>query len=71
MDEIPYVLDSIDAGDERTPGQLLPHDGKLIATIAPADGPGVRVVTKHGIQAKPAPEGRSGVNVMEITVRAE
>ena len=40
------------------------HDGKFLATIAPADGPGVRIVSKHGIQASPAPEDRSGANVL-------
>ncbi len=47
------------------------HDGKFLATITPADGAGVRVVSKHGIQATPAPEDGSGVNVLEIVVRAE
>ena len=28
------------------------HDGKFIATVTAADGPGVRVISKHPLEAK-------------------
>jgi hypothetical protein len=53
------------------PGQTiieLWHEGQLIGTVAGADGPGVRIVTKHTIKAKPAPDDGSGVNVLEVAI---
>lgn len=48
------------------------YDGKLIATVAGADGPGVRVITKHKLYAHPQeaacvmPENLP--NVMEVSI---
>lgn len=28
------------------------HDGQFIATVTPADGPGVRIITKHPVSVK-------------------
>lgn len=44
------------------------HDGKLIGTVAGADGPGVRVISKHHMSAIPyeAAEPR----VYEVTIKA-
>ncbi len=44
------------------------HDGHFIGTIGGADGPGVRIVTKHGIKAKAAPDDGSGVNVLDVAI---
>jgi hypothetical protein len=46
------------------------HGGQFIGTIAGADGPGVRIITKHPMTAKPSPDDGSGVNVMEVTIQA-
>jgi hypothetical protein len=46
------------------------HDGKFLATIAGTEGPGVRVITKHGITAKQSPDHGSGVNVLEVSIKA-
>jgi len=47
------------------------HDGQFLATITGAEGPGVRVISKHAVKAKPAPDDGSGVNVMEIGIATE
>lgn len=47
------------------------HDGRFVATVTGADGPGVRVISKHAMTARPAPEDGSGINVLEIVVRPE
>jgi hypothetical protein len=39
------------------------HDGKFIGTVAGADGPGVRVISKHAITAEP-----QRAMVMEIRI---
>jgi hypothetical protein len=44
------------------------HDGHFIGTIAGADWPGVRIITKHAIKAKAAPDDGSGVNVLEVGI---
>jgi hypothetical protein len=44
------------------------HDGRFIGTVVGADGPGVRVITKHGIVAKPAPDDGSGIHVLEVGI---
>jgi hypothetical protein len=44
------------------------HDGDFIGTVAGADGPGVRIVTKHTVTAKAAPDDGSGVNVLEVAI---
>ena len=44
------------------------HDGKFIGTVAGAPGPGVRVITKHPMEATTAPDDGSGVNVIEIKI---
>ena len=46
------------------------HDGQFIGTIAGADGSGVRIITKHPMTAKPVSDDGSGVNVMEVAIRA-
>jgi hypothetical protein len=38
----------------------------FLATIAGGEVPTVRIVTKHNMTAKPAPEDGSGVHVLEI-----
>jgi hypothetical protein len=44
------------------------HDGYFIGTVAGADGPGVKIITKHTVTAKAAPDDGSGVNVLEIAI---
>ena len=39
------------------------HDGQFLATISGGDGPDVRIITKHAVKAKPAPDDGSGVSV--------
>jgi hypothetical protein len=59
-----------------TPHSILPgrtvielwYDGQLIGTIAGANGPGVRVVTKDTIKAKAAPDDGSGINLLEVGI---
>jgi len=59
-----------------TPHSILPgrtvielwYNGHLIGTIAGANGPGVRVVTKDTIKAKAAPDDGSGINMLEVGI---
>jgi hypothetical protein len=44
------------------------HEGTFLATIAGGEGPSVRIVTKHNITARPAPEDGSGVHVLEVKI---
>ena len=46
------------------------HDGKFLATITGAEVPGVKIVTRHTIAAKPTPDDSSGVHVMEVSIAA-
>ena len=48
----------------------LRFDVQFIDTVAAAAGPGVRIITKHPMTAKPGPDDGSGVNVMEVAIRA-
>ena len=45
-------------------------DGQFIGTIAGDDGSGVRIITEHPMTAKPVSDDGSGVNVMEVAIRA-
>ena len=47
------------------------HEGTFLATIAGDEGPTVRIVTKHNMTAKSAPEDGSGVHSLEIPITAE
>lgn len=47
------------------------HDGHFLATVAGADGPGVRIITKHGITARPETDDGSGINAMDVRIVAE
>jgi hypothetical protein len=47
------------------------HDGRFIGTVTGADGPGVRVITKHGMKAKPGTTDGQPPNVMEVTILLE
>jgi len=44
------------------------HDGKFLATITGMEGPGVKIVSKHTIVAKPTPDDATGVLVMEVSI---
>jgi hypothetical protein len=44
------------------------HEGTFLATIAGSVGPAVRIVTKHKMTAKPAPEDGSGIHVLEVKI---
>jgi hypothetical protein len=46
------------------------HDGRFLATIAGAEGPGVKIITKHAIQGKTMPDDGSGVNVLEVAIKS-
>jgi len=46
------------------------HDGEFVATIAGANRPGVRIVTKHAIIAKPTPDDCSRGDVLEVAIAA-
>ena len=58
------------------PGQSvieLWHDGQLIGTVAGADGPGVKIITKHPVEAAvvtdpPLPDGRT-LRVVEVNIK--
>jgi hypothetical protein len=55
------------------PGHLVVevwYDGRLIATVTGADGPGVLVISNHAMQALPVP-GDGLPLVMQVSVRAE
>jgi hypothetical protein len=41
-----------------------------LSKLTGAEGPGVRVITKHAVKGKPALDDGSGVNVMEIGIAA-
>jgi hypothetical protein len=44
------------------------HNEEFIGTITGAEGPGVRVITKHSIQATTVLEDDAGVNVLEVEI---
>lgn len=46
------------------------HDGKLIAAVYGGDGPGVRIISKFPILARPAAKAM-GLNVLEVLINVE
>ena len=45
------------------------HDGQFIATVTGADGPGVRVISKHPLEAKVVEEGLPKVVEVRVSVK--
>ena len=44
------------------------HEGRFLATITGADGPGVRIITKHLIKAVAGPDDGSGIGAVEVKI---
>jgi hypothetical protein len=46
------------------------HDGQFIGAVVGADGPGVRVISKHSMKAKAGTDGQPP-HVLEVAILVE
>ena len=44
------------------------HDGRFIGQVVGADGPGVRVITKHEIRVGMMKDDLAGLSMAEVTI---